>query len=234
MPPKRAKKRKAAGMAAASSSNAPAPRPTPPARGNNARGRGGSRAKRTGTAAVSASSAAASPAAASPSSVASAPGAGARVEPVFGDFFDPSKNTPAVIPALPDLETHPEILTAEMKTKLATDGVESWQYNLPMNYGYLPINEVRDKAGKPLRLPWWDMKKDALALKSLEPRPPTPHEKLSCPNWLGKTFPNLGLFYPLSADQRAEILGEILGFDRIGQVPMHMNGPGESFHMDSC
>ncbi|KAF3768432.1 hypothetical protein M406DRAFT_71442 [Cryphonectria parasitica EP155] len=64
------------------------------------------------------------------------------------------EGSPKILPALPDLAQHPERLTnPQLKAELASTKLLCWKYDLPPNYGFLPMNEIYDKDGTALRLP---------------------------------------------------------------------------------
>jgi hypothetical protein len=147
----------------------------------------------------------------------------------FGPYFAPGKD-PMIIAICPSLKKFPEVLTMAAKTELAKQNVKSVNLDLPLNYGFFPLHEIQD-AGKPIRLKWWNCEPGALGFKDLEPREPTSKEvaKLQA-TWLGKEFPSLTLYYPLSATApRLDDLAQILGFGHVKDVLQHQTTLGKLF-----
>jgi hypothetical protein len=145
----------------------------------------------------------------------------------FGDYFELGAD-PGVVVSCPSLITCPEVLTAAAKTHLIKENVKAANLNLPLNYGFHALHELQDNDG-PLRVEWWDMAPDALGFAKLETRAPTKKEKSKVqPNWLGKEFTNLTLYYQLSASGRSmPDLASILGLKQVKHAFQHQHTVGK-------
>lgn len=136
-------------------------------------------------------------------------------------YFKTSQS-PDMILAVPSLADYPEVLTEDTRVALAKQDVQSIKYDLPLNYGFLPMHEL-EKEGRPLRLPWWNCDANGLDFVELKSRPPTASEvnKLQG-TWLGKDYPQLTLYYPLTATAYTmPVLAQILGFAHVKDVYQH-------------
>lgn len=109
---------------------------------------------------------------------------------IADQYFDVDEDI-ELLPLVPDLHTLPEELTAGTRAKLAEGTSSCWKHDLPLNYGHLPMDEVVKKDGELLRLPWWDMEKDALVFVELKARAPTDMEKKMASNFIGRTHPKV-------------------------------------------
>lgn len=150
------------------------------------------------------------------------------IKPDFGGYLDIGGD-PATLVAVPSLQDFPETLTEEVKMELAKSKAKCIDYDLPMNYGYLPLHEVVDKNGERFSLPWWD-ESQAGELRFVEPKPrsATPAETQANENFIGKTYKEITLFYSLTAEKmNNETLAEILGFRLVKHVYQHMTCVGK-------
>ncbi|KAF3768339.1 hypothetical protein M406DRAFT_71392 [Cryphonectria parasitica EP155] len=146
------------------------------------------------------------------------------------------EGSPRKLPAVPDLIQFPEKLTnAQLKAELASTKSLCWKYDLLLNYGFLPMNEIYNKDGTALRLPWWDEKPDALAMVQHESRAPTKDEVKNNANFIGKKYAGVTLFYPLISTGLAnEPLGEVLGLQEVRYVYMHQTCVAYKFFGPLC
>lgn len=145
----------------------------------------------------------------------------------FGAFYDGSNLS--VISALPSLSEHPEVLTKEVEVDLAKEKVQSMEYNLPLNYGFLPVHKIKNNEGEVARLAWWDLEDDAMEFTNLKPRIPSDAESARNQGWVGKQHRRVTLFYPLTATGvNAMELGEILGLKTVKLVYEHQTTIGKA------
>jgi hypothetical protein len=165
------------------------------------------------------------------SSEAAPPAAPKRVDKlVFPDEYLQLAQDPCHIPELPGLMEYPETLDEATRSKLAEKGQRCLDYNMPMNYNFLPLHEVVGADKKDFCLSWWDTKQPGL-LKfiDLEPRAPGKKEAPAQEHFIGKKFPQVTLFYLLNGEKlNAGDLAEVLGMRKVKYVYMHLTCLGKS------
>ncbi|KAG8161730.1 hypothetical protein KVR01_008717 [Diaporthe batatas] len=160
------------------------------------------------------------------------------IKPNFPDFLDLGGD-PNTLTPVPSLTEFPEILTSEVKTNLLTTQKASTRcidYNLPMNYGYLPLHEVVNEKEEPFTQEWWDTSKPGLlSIADLDTREPTAQEVKENSRWIGKRYKQVTLYYSLSADKMGnQTLGEILAVSKVKHIYQHMTCLAMKFFGPLC